>query len=96
MAIVVRERKTAFNWFSLTVWILLIALVFGLAYFLFFKQPEWVEILKPPGYENTTKLAKIHLDPSEVIQSEVFKSLKQYSEPPTIGEIGRPNPFLPY
>ncbi len=96
MAIIVRERKATFNWFNLTIWVLVIALIFALVYFLFFKQPEWVEILKPTGSEKATELAKIRFDPDAVIQSEVFKSLQQYSAPPTTGEVGRLNPFVPF
>ena len=96
MAIIVKEREKVANWLSPVIWVLVICLIFGLVYFLFFKQPELVEIIQPIELQRASRLANIKFDPSEVIQSEVFKTLQQYAEPPTIGEVGRSNPFIPY
>lgn len=96
MAIIVKEREKSVNWLTPIVWILVIGLVFGLVYFLFFKQPEFVEIIQPIESQKASRLANIKFDPSEVLQSEVFKTLQQYAGPPIIGEVGRSNPFIPY
>jgi len=84
------------NWGTTMGTIILIGLLFFGVYFLFFKKPVLIEMAIPAPVEETRQLSKITFDPLSVQNSEVFKSLRQYSSLPTPGELGRANPFLPY
>ena len=54
-------------------------------------------MVMPTSIRQTQQLSKAKFDPASVSNSEVFKSLRQYSilSNATSGP-GRPNPFLPY
>ena len=97
MAIVVEEPKPPRNWGAFVGIVVVVAILFSGIYFLFFKKPIFIETVIPAPIRQTQQLSKAKFDPASVSNSEVFKSLRQYSILPnaTSGQ-GRPNPFLPY
>ena len=96
MAIIVEEPKPPRNWGTIIGVIVIIVVLFSGVYFLFFKKPVLIEMVTPAPIQETKKLSKITFDPSSVQNSDVFKSLRQYSASTTVGQLGRPNPFLPF
>jgi len=96
MAIVIQEKKKGANWFA----ILLVLFIFGTiglaGYFLFFVKPAALEVVIPKQLEPVAAISKIKFDPSTVVNSAVFRSLKQYTTLPSIGQIGRDNPFVSF
>ena len=96
MAIIVEEPKAPKNWGTIIGVIIIIVALFSGVYFLFFQKPVFIETVIPAPIQETEKLSKITFDPSSVQNSDVFKSLRQYSASTTVGQLGRPNPFLPF
>lgn len=96
MAIIVEEPKPPKNWGTFIGFVIIIAVLFSGVYFLFFKKPVLIEIVIPVPIQQTQQLSKVKFEPSTIQNSEVFKSLRQYSSAPTAGELGRSNPFSPF
>ncbi len=96
MAILFEEenrKKGGLGWL-----IILIIIVFLAAatYFLFFTPTPFIEVVVPSRLESISKISKIKLDTSNVINSPVYQSLKEQTPRPERGEAGRENPFRPY
>lgn len=68
----------------------------GAAYFLFFTPVPAIEIIVPPAARSIEELSGAHFDPAGVVNSEDFRSLRRYAGQPSIGQIGRPNPFIKF
>jgi hypothetical protein len=96
MAIIVEEPKPPRNWGTIIGVIIIIVILFSGVYFLFFQKPILIETVIPTPIQETQKLSKITFDLSSIQNSDVFKTLRQYSAPATVGQLGRPNPFLPF
>lgn len=97
MAIIVEEPKPSKNWGSVIGVIVVIFILFFGVYLLFFKKPDFIEAVIPAPVQQNQQLSKANFDPISVSNSEVFKSLRQYSVLPTATSgPGRANPFLPY
>lgn len=96
MAIIVEEPKPPRNWGTIIGIIIVIVILFSGVYFLFFQKPVLIETVIPAPIQETEKLSKITFDLSTIQNNDVFKTLRQYSAPAVIGQLGRPNPFLPY
>lgn len=97
MAIIVEEPKPPKNWGNVIGVIVVIFILFFGIYFLFFKKPIFIETVIPAPIRQTQQLSKAKFDPASVSNSEVFKSLRQYSVLPTATSgPGRANPFLPF
>lgn len=96
MAIIVEEPKAPKNWGLIIGIVAVVVVIFSGFYFLFFKQPVLIEMVIPAPIQETESLAKITFDPTSIQNNEVFKTLRQYAASTTVGELGRPNPFLPY
>ncbi len=95
MAIVVEERSPT-NWAGILLALVVIALLFGGGYFLFFKKPQLIEVVLPPELVSLRPLTEAPFDPQEVISSPNFKALKDYSGELTLPFAGRDNPFKPF
>lgn len=76
--------------------ILVLIILLVAFYFLFFAAPPRIESVLPGPLEKIAELSKISLDPSAVLGSEAFRSLKSYNGAPSVGRTGRANPFVDY
>ena len=94
MAIVIEEEKRKINWFALGVIILIVAVLSGAIYYLFFTSTPLIERVVPPRLESIKELSSIKLQPEAIINDPHFQILKQYVNPVVIGAVGKTNPFL--
>ncbi|OGY63093.1 MAG: hypothetical protein A2745_01595 [Candidatus Harrisonbacteria bacterium RIFCSPHIGHO2_01_FULL_44_13] len=94
MAILVSEQKKPINWFAIIFVVILIALVAGGAYYLFFAPTPGIEIIVPPSLQSVTKISQVEFDPAAVVNSRAFKVLRSYTGLPSVGTLGRGNPFI--
>lgn len=95
MALVFEEEKK-FNWKGLLIVIVVILAIGGFAYFLFFTPVPAIEVIVSPAVRSTEELSSVHFDPASVVNSEDFRALRRYAGQPSIGQIGRPNPFIKF
>ena len=95
MAIIVEEERPGIKITSVLMWLTVLAVVASIVYYIFFAQPQIVDIAVPAEFQNINNLSAIDLNPEEVIGSSAFQSLKQYVTPPQPGNTGRINPFVP-
>lgn len=95
MAIVLEERQQ-FNWKALLIFLAVIAMVFGLAYFLFFAPSPVVQEIIPSSVKSTAELSTVNLNPNELLGNATYKSLKQYGGPMAVPQVGRENPFIKF
>lgn len=96
MAIIVEEPKPPKNWGAIISFVIILVVLFGSVYFIFFKKPILIELAISGSIQETEMLSKLTFEPSNIQNNEVFKSLRQYAAPATAGQLGRSNPFLPY
>ena len=96
MAIVVEEHRSNGGLLTVLLWAaVMVAVAVGL-YYLFFKAPTLIEIKASGSFKNIQELSRINLDPKEVKDNAVFKSLNPYINTQNIPTpTGRSNPFLP-
>lgn len=95
MAIVIEEeKKSGSGIVTLFLWVILIGAILAGAYYIFFKQPELLEVAMPADFKNTEQISKIELKPEELLNNAQFKSLKAHIPIPLTPSTGRPNPFL--
>ncbi|MBI3589193.1 MAG: hypothetical protein HY093_02145 [Candidatus Liptonbacteria bacterium] len=100
MAIVVEEDKKGPSLMSIGIWVALIVVIGYATYYVFFKEPEVVDVFIPTdsAFENIGRLSKINrLDP-DILKSPAFKSISNgsYITVPSAGRSGRVNPFSPF
>ena len=96
MAILLEQQKRKMDWFSLGVTAFVIfCIIFGI-YFLFLAPTPGIEIVVPLALQSAGKVSSLQVDPSTVLNSREFRSLRSYTGLPGLGVTGRPNPFLPF
>ena len=95
MAIIIEEEKKAIPWFPIIVGILIVLALGMGTYYLFFAPTPAIEVVLPPALKSAEVLATIDIDPTSVINSRSFRSLRVYTGLPSVGELGKANPFLP-
>jgi hypothetical protein len=96
MAILLEQQKKKLDWFSLGVTSFIVfAIIFGI-YFLFFAPTPGIEIVIPTSLKSADQISAIRVDPSTVLNSREFRSLRSYTGLPSVGQVGRDNPFLPF
>ncbi len=94
MAIILQEEKReGSSLMSIIVWLGILASIGAAVYYIFFKNAELVETIVPSTFENTAELARIRLNPDEVIGNPKFQALKPYITPVATKNAGRTNPF---
>ncbi len=93
MAILMEQQQRKTNWFAIIVFLFLLAVIAGGGYFLFFSPTPGIDIIIPRSLDSAEALSEIQIDPSAIIGSPVLKSLRQYGSEPSIGTVGRQNPF---
>ncbi len=93
MAILIEEERHPTNWIGIIFSVLIVALLFTGGYYLFFKRPELIEVVVPPKLQALKELSRAQFDPKSVLDSPIFKSLRDYSFKLTPPTPGRDNPF---
>lgn len=96
MAIVIEQNKKKFSWYGVLVTLFFLTIILVGGYYLFFAPTPGIEIVAPNSFQSAVNLARITFDPASVVNSSQFKSLRVYTGLPTVGNLGRNNPFLPY
>jgi len=96
MAIVIEEEKNGTSVMGVVMWVVVFAIIIAAVYYVFFAQPQLVEVVAPANFKNINPLANINLNPEDVVNSRNFQSLKQYVTPSSPENFGRSNPFLPF
>lgn len=94
MAIIIEEERTSTGTYGFLMWIAVLLILGTGLYYLFFKQPDLVEVVTPGNFKNTQEISKITLDPSVVVSNPHFQALKQRVSPTASPVPGRANPFL--
>ncbi len=96
MAILIQEQKKSVNWFAIIVTAFAVgAIVFGL-YYLFFAPTPGIEVVVPPPLQSAKRISTIEVDPTIVLNSRAFRSLRAYAGIVTAGATGRDNPFVAF
>lgn len=94
MAIVVEEEKNSKGIMGILVWAVLLIAAGVAVYYIFFRNPELIEIATPASFQNTERLSRVKLTPEEITQNPLFLKLKSYVNPLSTEANGRQNPFL--
>ncbi len=98
MAILVEEEKKTSNASALFGGVVVFVVIAAAVYYIFLVQPPAVSVTPPPNFAVIAQIAQISFDPTSVLNSQNFQSLKQYiPEPSSTGPIpvGKTNPFVP-
>lgn len=96
MALVVEEEKKPTNWVATASTVVVVIVLFVGGYLLFFKKPELIDTVSPGSLTDLNRISKITFDPEEVVNNQVFKSLRQFGGPAPDFVPGRSNPFKPF
>ncbi|MBI3114794.1 MAG: hypothetical protein HYZ07_02430, partial [Candidatus Harrisonbacteria bacterium] len=92
MPFLIPEQKRNIPWFGIAVFVLaMLAIVFG-AYFLFFAPSPAIEVVVPAPLQNVNKISFIEVDPTTVVNSRAFRTLRSYTGLLGVGTLGRQNP----
>lgn len=94
MSIVVEEEKKA-SWATAIMVIVMLLIVFVGGYYLFFKNPELIEVVAPDKLKRLSALSEAKFDPNAVIDSSAFKALRDFTSPLVLPQAGRAEPFQP-
>lgn len=93
MAIIVEQEKKKVNWITaLSVAVFLVVVFFG-GYYLFFKQPELIDVVAPAELERLRVISSVRFDPREVVDSPIFQGLRDFAGTVTAPQTGKANPF---
>ena len=96
MAILLEEKKKAVSATTLII-IFAVIIAAGLgAYFLFFAPAPVIDIVVPESLRATEELKRVEFDPGAVVNSGAFRNLRPDTSVPSIGNLGRDNPFLSF
>lgn len=95
MALVFEEEKK-FSWKGIAIVAAALAVIGGAVYFLFFTPVPAIEVIVSPSIRSAEELSTVQFDPASVVNSEKFRSLRRYTGQPSIGKIGRVNPFIKF
>jgi hypothetical protein len=95
MAIFIEEEnKGGSKWFGFGLLIIILAIIGVAVYYLFFVQPQLVGTVVPVKLQAISDIKQIsQFNPTEVLNSPFFASLKQIVPPPTIPPAGNASPF---
>lgn len=98
MAIIIEEEKNSSkNTPAVLGWIIIIVVVLVAGYFIYLAPPPSVVVKPPANFEKIAPIAQINFDPTTLVNSAPFQSLKEYiSEPTSTGPVGvgKANPFI--
>lgn len=99
MAIVVEEDHSfRINWLSIIMWLVITAIVVSTVYYVFFQNPQIVEVTMPANLQGSQAVSLIKIDPGEVLDSPKFKELQAQPAPIFMdqGSSTKLNPFMPF
>ncbi len=99
MAIVFERERKPVNWIGILTVAFSIGFVVVVAYALFFAPSPQIEVVLPAPLERAKQISSVEFrDPGEVLASPGFKyvSTSFSAGAPTVGALGRPNPFAPF
>lgn len=94
MAILFGEEKRGLNWMLIIGIGIAIIIVIAVVYFLFFAPTPAFEVIAPPPLRTAEQITRTQVDPENVVNSQAFKNLRNYAPLPSVGQLGRNNPFL--
>lgn len=90
------ERNRGANWFAIFIFAFLLMVVVLGGALLFFGPTPLIDVVAPAGLEKTSAISETTLDASAIVNSPVLQGFREYGTVPTIGTVGRQNPFIPY
>ncbi len=90
------EQESRFNWKALLTVVVILVVLAVAVYYLFFVPVPVIEVIVPSSVKTTSELSRVEFDPSVVVNSEVFRSLRRYTGESSKGESGRDNPFAKF
>lgn len=91
------EQQQKFNWKAAATVLAAIGAIGAATYFLFFSPVPAIENFRvPPAVKSNSELSNLKLDTTAVTNSQQFRSLRRYVGQPSVGEIGRENPFVKF
>ena len=90
------QQKKPVDVFAVIVVAFIIAVIAGIVYFLFFAPTPGFDIVVPAPLRVASEISAAEVDPSTVLNSKSFRSLRVYTGLPTSGALGRENPFIPF
>lgn len=94
MAITFEEKTSSSGIINFLIWVVILIIIVASAYYVFFKNPQFVEFTASTPFKNVQQLSKITINSDQLINSPQFQSLKQYITVTAPQDIGRANPFL--
>lgn len=94
MAILIEQQNRKTNWFAIFIFLFLFAVILGGGYFLFFSPTPGIDVIIPNSLESVEALSEVQIDPSAIVANPILKNLRQYGSEPSIGTVGRQNPFM--
>lgn len=74
----------------------IILIVLGTVYFVFFAPTPGFDVIAPPPLQAVGEISRKQINSENVLNSQAFRNLRPYAPSPTIGLVGRTNPFLPF
>lgn len=95
MPLLIPEEKRKIPWFPIAVTLFVIAAVTVGVFYLFFAPTPGFEVIVPAPLQGANQLSIIEVDPTTVINSKGFRTLRSYTGLLGVGSVGRANPFLP-
>ena len=93
MAIVVEQEKKKANWITILSVAVFLGVVFFGGYYLFFKQPELIDVVVPAELERLRVISSVRFDPREVVDSPAFQGLRDFAGTVPAPRTGKANPF---
>lgn len=95
MAIVIEEKKTRSGFITVILWLVILGIIIGAVYYLFFSQPQLIEVVVPSNLQSAQNITKVSVNPQ--IVAPLLQSLHPYIQSAGVPtNIGRSNPFLSY
>ncbi|MEK7612164.1 MAG: hypothetical protein AAB407_02390 [Patescibacteria group bacterium] len=93
MAIVFEEQRKPVNWMPMLFIVFIIAFIGFATYYLFFAPTPRIDTILGGGETSVSELQFV--DPAVVLNNQTYRALRPYAGSPSVGTLGRQNPFLP-
>ena len=96
MAIIIEQEKKPINVFNIVAVVVVVAIIFGVVYFIFFSKPELIDVVVPGNLDSIQELSQIQVDATPVVNTLNKYFTNNYGSSLSIPTPGRSNPFLPF